>query len=91
MLHRRENVTLQKKKPEHELRSDSIWWRRRRDSNPRTAYDDYTISSRAPSTGLGDFSKSIIRPLSVSAQKAALLYHKAVSFVNCFLLFVSAE
>ena len=31
-------------------------WRRRRDSNPRTAYDGYTISSRAPSTGLGDFS-----------------------------------
>ena len=30
--------------------------RRRRDSNPRTACDGYTISSRAPSTGLGDFS-----------------------------------
>ena len=66
-------------------------WRRRRDSNPRTACDGYTISSRAPSTGLGDFSKSIIKPLRVSAQKAVLLYHKAVSFVNCFLFFVSAE
>ena len=31
-------------------------WRRRRDSNSRTAFDGYTISSRAPSTGLGDFS-----------------------------------
>ena len=31
-------------------------WRRRRDSNPRTAFDRYTISSRAPSTKLGDFS-----------------------------------
>ena len=31
-------------------------WRRRRDSNPRTACDGYTISSRAPSTKLGDSS-----------------------------------
>ena len=30
--------------------------RRRRDSNPRDAFDAYTISSRAPSTKLGDFS-----------------------------------
>ena len=34
----------------------SILCRRRRDSNPRTAFDGYTISSRAPSTRLGDFS-----------------------------------
>ena len=33
-------------------------WRRRRDSNSRTAYDRYTISNRAPSTKLGDSSKS---------------------------------
>ena len=25
-------------------------WRRRRDSNPRRAFDPYTISNRAPST-----------------------------------------
>ena len=31
-------------------------WRRRRDSNPRTAYDRYTISNRARSTRLRDFS-----------------------------------
>ena len=31
-------------------------WRRRRDSNPRTAFDRYAISSRAPSTKLGDSS-----------------------------------
>ena len=33
-----------------------FFWRRRRDSNPRTACDGYTISSRAPSTKLGDSS-----------------------------------
>ena len=33
-----------------------FYWRRRRDSNPRTACDGYTISSRAPSTKLGDSS-----------------------------------
>ena len=33
-----------------------FFWRRRRDSNPRTAFDGYTISSRAPSTKLGDSS-----------------------------------
>ena len=31
-------------------------WRRRRDSNPRNPFGVYTISSRAPSTRLGDFS-----------------------------------
>ena len=35
-------------------------WRRRRDSNSRTAFDRYTISSRAPSTKLGDFSKGYL-------------------------------
>ncbi len=34
-----------------------LFWRRRRDSNPRTAFDGYTISNRAPSTRLGDSSK----------------------------------
>ena len=34
----------------------SMTKRRRRDSNPRDAFDAYTISSRAPSTKLGDFS-----------------------------------
>ena len=35
------------------------YWRRRRDSNPRTACDGYTISSRAPSTRLGDSSRCL--------------------------------
>ena len=34
-------------------------WRRRRDSNPRDAFDAYAISSRAPSTKLGDFSMQV--------------------------------
>ena len=32
------------------------FWRRWRDSNSRTAINSYTISNRAPSTGLGDIS-----------------------------------
>ena len=36
-----------------------LLWRRRRDSNPRSACDAYTISSRAPSTRLGDSSVSM--------------------------------
>ena len=32
-------------------------WRRRRDSNPRTPYGCYTISNRARSAGLRDFSE----------------------------------
>ena len=47
------NLFLQNKKA-------LIWvlflWRRRRDSNSWTAFDGYAISSRAPSTKLGDFS-----------------------------------
>ncbi len=39
-----------------------FFWRRRRDSNPRDAFDAYAISSRAPSTKLGDFSISIFAP-----------------------------
>ena len=43
----------------------SIFWRRRRDSNPRNAFDAYTISSRAPSTRLGDFSIKLCQRLSL--------------------------
>lgn len=35
-------------------------WRRRRDSNPWDVFDAYAISSRAPSTKLGDFSIKIL-------------------------------
>ena len=38
-------------------------WRRRRDSNPRNPFGVYTISSRAPSTRLGDFSVSFQKML----------------------------
>ena len=40
-------------------------WRRRRDSNPRDAFDAYAISSRAPSTKLGDFSMLIYKIYSI--------------------------
>lgn len=36
-------------------------WRRRRDSNSRNPFGVYTISSRAPSTRLGDFSVSLLK------------------------------
>ena len=42
--------------PENSVFSGIFRERRRRDSNPRDAFDAYTISSRAPSTKLGDFS-----------------------------------
>ena len=48
--------------PQQKKCAPTLWvrifllWRRRRDSNPRTAFDGYTISSRAPSTKLGDSS-----------------------------------
>ena len=44
------------KEPRHCINIGVPWWRRRRDSNPRTAFDRYAISSRAPSTKLGDSS-----------------------------------
>ena len=46
-----------------EIRYIHSIWRRRRDSNPRDAINAYTISSRAPSTKLGDFSMHIMRYL----------------------------
>ena len=36
-------------------------WRRRRDSNPRDPFEAYTISSRARSTKLRDFSMLNLR------------------------------
>ena len=39
------------KRKSHRLTSTGFsLWRRRRDSNPRTAFNDYTISNRARST-----------------------------------------
>ena len=38
------------------MHPEAVFSRRRRDSNPRTVFGRYTISSRAPSTKLGDFS-----------------------------------
>ncbi len=46
------------KKQSGTIRYPIVFWRRRRDSNSRTAYDRYTISNRAPSTKLGDSSKT---------------------------------
>ena len=48
---------LRKKNATLRVKQDCISWRRRRDSNSWTAFDGYAISSRAPSTKLGDFSK----------------------------------
>ncbi len=53
-------------------------WRRRRDSNPRGAFDPYTISNRARSTKLRDFSVCLLkiwtRCRSVRQQQK-ILYH----------------
>ncbi len=47
---------MAKEKNGNSIKIAVLLWRRRRDSNPRTAYHGYTISSRAPSTKLGDSS-----------------------------------
>ena len=51
-------------------------WRRRRDLNPRDAFNAYTISNRAPSAGLGDFSKKdFIAVLKAFPLKTAFLVY----------------
>ena len=57
MLHDLSKIAFAKNEKQHrDLRPDAVFLRRRRDSNPRTDFGRYTISSRAPSTKLGDFS-----------------------------------
>ena len=62
-------------------------WRRRRDSNPRNPFGVYAISSRAPSTGLGDFSMlcryrhaqrlyNLYRVLSTSDMRGIIAWYK---------------
>ena len=46
----------QKKGRWYRINISVLRWRRRRDSNSRTVCGRYAISSRAPSTKLGDFS-----------------------------------
>ena len=73
-----QEVFAHKKSPENTQFPRLFVWRRRRDSNPRDAFDAYAISSRAPSTKLGDFS---ILALQLSFHKSAqhwLLYHASM-------------
>ena len=49
-------------------------WRRRRDSNPRTAFDRYTISNRARSTGLRDFSIAVRTDLPIQFVSLHIIY-----------------
>ena len=68
------------------IKNCCLFWRRRRDSNPRTAFDGYTISNRAPSTKLGDFSKSNIPFFRLCrAQTACCMVPYLFRNVNCFL------
>lgn len=48
-----------------------LTWRRRRDSNPRYPYGVYTISNRARSAGLRDFSE--YENINFADQSACLL------------------
>ncbi len=79
-------------------------WRRRRDSNSRDAFDAYAISSRAPSTKLGDFSifNWRIAPLPINAGRSSLtshqrklLYHKtgcaSITFFQFRCIFCSGR
>lgn len=44
-------------------------WRRWRDSNSRTTFNGYTISNRAPSTGLGDISVRSVKNICINSGK----------------------
>ena len=50
------SALLKQEKPLESLDSRGFIWRRRRDSNPRDPFGAYTISNRARSTKLRDFS-----------------------------------
>ena len=50
------SISLPEKNKNRTLWYGFYFWRRWRDSNSRTAINSYTISNRAPSTGLGDIS-----------------------------------
>lgn len=56
--------------------------RRRRDSNSRNAFDVYAISSRAPSTKLGDFSTLCSIWFSGALFGTSDIIHECRSFVN---------
>ena len=75
----------------------ALFWRRRRDSNSRTAFDGYTISSRAPSTGLGDFSMSLyaafgqVRRLIYNTTKFLknqVFFEKKFDYFSVFLFYI---
>ena len=81
-----EKLRVKRPKRNDNLLSKTVvsFWRRRRDSNPRDAFDTYTISNRAPSAGLGDFSE-------YRAPKGAthIIILICQRFVNLFFLLYS--
>lgn len=58
-------------------------WRRARDSNPRNAFDVYTISNRAPSTSSDNSPclQSNARLLYMTALKKSSLFSKILNFL----------
>ena len=61
-------------------------WRRRRDLNPRTAFDGYTISNRARSARLRDFSKILIL-LKRLYKYTTFLFDCQLFFANLIIFF----
>ena len=60
-------------------------WRRARDSNPRNAFDVYTISNRAPSTSSDNspYLQSNARILYMTAPQKSSLFSKILNFLFC--------
>ena len=58
-------------------------WRRARDSNPRNAFDVYTISNRAPSTSSDNspYLQSNARILYMTAPQKSSLFSKILNFL----------
>ena len=58
-----------------------LLWRSGRDSNPRTAFDRHTISSRAR---YDRFDTTPWYPLSLSLRNSSVIIHKMSPIVKCF-------
>lgn len=78
------NLIGEKEKPKALMYQGFRLWRRARDSNPRNAFDVYTISNRAPSTSSDNspYLQSNARILYMTApQKSSLFFKNPELFI----------
>ena len=77
------NLIGEKEKPKALMYQGFRLWRRARDSNPRNAFDVYTISNRAPSTSSDNSPclQSNARLLYMTAPQKSSLFSKILNFL----------